>query len=115
MNQRILRASLFYWYSYDMYILHNSIEENLLICEYLLEKTTGQDRFYCINNYITKHDIEWEKFTDICTDGAQCILRKIKGVVTCIMELSTSATKSHYLFQASINYKNKISSSLKTI
>jgi len=63
--------------------------------KYLLEKMTGEDMFNCINNYITKHKIEWIKCTDICTDCPLDMMWKIKGVITRIMEISTSATKYH--------------------
>ena len=64
------------------YVHNNSFEEDLLMCKYLEEKTTGEDIFNRINNYITKHEIEWKKCTDICTDGAQAMVGKMKGVVT---------------------------------
>ena len=47
------------------YVHNTSIEKDLLMCEYLQEKTTGEDIFNYINNYITKHEIEWKKCTDI--------------------------------------------------
>lgn len=68
------------------------------MCEYLQEKTTGEDIFNCINNYITKHEIEWKRCTDICTDGAQAMVGKMKGVVTRILQVATSATKKSLRF-----------------
>lgn len=47
------------------YPFNKSVEEELLMCAYLHENTTGEDVFECINDYMTKHNLSWQKCIDI--------------------------------------------------
>jgi hypothetical protein len=63
-------------------------EEDLLLCESLQSNTIGQEIFNCMNSFIKKHEISWEKCIDICIDGARAMVRGMKGGVTWIQHVA---------------------------
>lgn len=71
--------------------------QDLLMRACLHEKTT-EDIFNFMNDYITKHELGWEKCIDVCTDGARPMIGKMRRVETRILQEATRATNSHCIW-----------------
>uniref|UniRef100_A0A452HAN9 Zinc finger BED-type containing 5 n=1 Tax=Gopherus agassizii TaxID=38772 RepID=A0A452HAN9_9SAUR len=97
------------------YRFNNIIEEDLLLCESLQSNTTGEEIFNCINNFIRKHEISWGKCIDVCTDGAQTMIGKIKGAVTRIINVAPESIKSHCILHRQALAVKKIPAYLKIV
>lgn len=70
------------------YIFETSIEEDLLLCTPLDTNTTGEEIFKVIDSYMNKHQVDWVKCIDVCSDGAAAMVGKIKGTVTRIKNVT---------------------------
>ena len=55
--------------------------------------------FNCMSCFITKHEIILEKCTDVCTDGAQAMVRSMKGAATQIKNVAQQCTECHGVLQ----------------
>ena len=42
----------------------------------------GKDIFDCVDNYITKHGIGWDRCISVFTDDAMAMTGKLSGAVT---------------------------------
>uniref|UniRef100_K7GDR9 DUF4371 domain-containing protein n=1 Tax=Pelodiscus sinensis TaxID=13735 RepID=K7GDR9_PELSI len=93
------------------YDFNSSIEEDLLLCEFLQTNTTGENIFNCINNFMKTHQISWEKCVDVCSDGAKAMVGTVAGAVTRIKNVAPNCTSSHCVLH---RLKN-ISPSLKNV
>lgn len=44
---------------------------------------------------MSKHHIDWEKYIDVCSDGAAAMIDKIKGTITRIKKVVPNYNSSH--------------------
>uniref|UniRef100_A0A8C0H0I0 Zinc finger BED domain-containing protein 5 n=1 Tax=Chelonoidis abingdonii TaxID=106734 RepID=A0A8C0H0I0_CHEAB len=95
--------------------LANDIEKelDLLLFESLQSNMTGEEIVNCINNCIRKHEINWEKCIDVCTDDARAMIGKMKAAVTRIISVAPESTKSHCILQRQALAVKKIPAYLK--
>uniref|UniRef100_K7FCX8 DUF4371 domain-containing protein n=1 Tax=Pelodiscus sinensis TaxID=13735 RepID=K7FCX8_PELSI len=97
------------------YDFNRSIEEDLLLCEFLQTNTTGENIFNCINNVIKTHQISWEKCVDVCSDGAKAMVGTVAGDVTRIKNVAPNCTSSHCILHRHALVVKNISPSLKNV
>ena len=97
------------------YCFDSTVEEDLLLCESLESNTTGEEVFKCVDNYMKKHGINWDKCIDICTDGAQSMVGKVNGVVSRIKAVAPNCTSSHCVLHRQALVSKKISTDLKNV
>ncbi|XP_072389415.1 zinc finger BED domain-containing protein 5-like [Diabrotica undecimpunctata] len=77
------------------YPFKGSIEEDLFLCTPLETNTTGEEIFKVIDNYMTKHRIDWNKCIVVCSDEAAAMVGKIKGTVTRIKNIVPNCSSSY--------------------
>ena len=64
------------------YVIDEKITEQFLCCKELKERTTDEDIFASLTNYLEENRLSWKKCVGICTDGAPCTIGSIKGFVS---------------------------------
>jgi hypothetical protein len=72
-----------------------SVKEELLFCERLLGRTTSNDIFKQLDQFMKVHGIEWKKYVGVCSDGARGMTGKYSGVVAQIKEVVPDAKFVH--------------------
>ena len=97
------------------YLFEGSIEEDLFLCTPLETNTTGEEIFKVIDNYMTKHHIDWNKCIDVCSDGAAAMVGKIKGTVTRIKNIAPNCSSSHCVLHRHALVAKKMPSALKKV
>jgi len=95
------------------YIFETSIEEDLLFCTPLDTNTTGEEIFKVIDSYINKHQVDWVKCIDVCSDGAASMVGKIKGTVTRIKNVAPKCHSSHCVLHRHALIRKKMPLELK--
>ena len=50
---------------------------------------------YCVDNYITRHGISWDKCISLCTDGAKAMTGKLSGAVSRINNVANGRISNH--------------------
>lgn len=97
------------------YDFNKAIEENLLLCKSLQLRTTGEDIFKCVDEYVTNHGISWIKCISVCTDGAKAMVGKLSGAVTRIKNVAKNCSTSHCILHRYALVTKRISPSLKVV
>ncbi|XP_060853299.1 zinc finger BED domain-containing protein 5-like [Rhopalosiphum padi] len=97
------------------YIFETSIEEDLLLCTPLDTNTTGGEIFKVIDSYMNKHQVDWVKCIDICSDGAAAMVGKIKGTITRIKNVAPKCHSSHCVLHRHALVSKKMPLELKQV
>ncbi|XP_060881854.1 zinc finger BED domain-containing protein 5-like [Metopolophium dirhodum] len=97
------------------YIFETSIEEDLLLCTPLDTNTTGEEIFKVIDSYMNKHQVDWVKCIDVCSDGAAAMVGKIKGTVTRIKNVAPKCHSSHCVLHRHAFVSKKMPLELKQV
>lgn len=77
------------------YLKDNEVEENLLLCHALLERTTGEDIFNAIDCYFKAKGISWSNCCGLCTDGGKSVAGFYSGLRGRVMKVAPNVTWSH--------------------
>ena len=72
-----------------------AIEEKFLFCESLSGRTTADEIFKKVNDFVVSNGLNWENCVGICSDGAAAITGKHGGVVTRIKQVAPGAKFTH--------------------
>lgn len=54
---------------YVRFVNEGSYVEDILFCKQTEEATAGHDLFKILDNFITLHEIDWENYVGVFTDG----------------------------------------------
>jgi hypothetical protein len=90
------------------YCFENRVHEDLLFCQPLKGRTTGEDTFKKLNEFFTANDL--------CTDGAAAITGKKKDFLAKIQKKLNNATDviyTHYIIHTEALAAKKIPPELK--
>uniref|UniRef100_A0A8C3RXN0 Uncharacterized protein n=1 Tax=Chelydra serpentina TaxID=8475 RepID=A0A8C3RXN0_CHESE len=77
------------------YVNEGMVEEDLLFCRPLEERTTGEDIFNLTNAYFQEKEIDWSRCLDICTDGATSMTGKYTGFVARTKKVASKVSWTH--------------------
>lgn len=80
---------------YMRYICQTTIKEDFLFCETLLSRTTADEIFKKLDNFIEENELHWQRCVDFCFDGARAMTEKYKGVVTKVKSVAPNCTFIH--------------------
>uniref|UniRef100_A0A672LZ59 C2H2-type domain-containing protein n=1 Tax=Sinocyclocheilus grahami TaxID=75366 RepID=A0A672LZ59_SINGR len=73
----------------------DDISEHIPFCKPMLGKTTGEDIFNVVNSFFTRHSLDWQMCSHICTDGAASIAGQIHGFVLCVKQVHPGIKTVH--------------------
>ena len=59
--------------------------------------TKGKDVFKILNDYLTKWQISWTSYVDICTDGAPSMVGCMKGLSSFVKKQNENVVVTHCL------------------
>ena len=77
---------VFVWCSFD-----KGIADDLLLCKSSELRSTENNIFNLIDDFMKAQDISWEKCNSVRSDGAKSMTGKINGAITKIKNLPKSA------------------------
>jgi len=77
------------------YLNNNKVEENVLLCHLLSERTTGEDIFNAIDCYFKKMSINWSNCCGLCTDGGKSMSGIYSGLRGRVMKIVPNINWSH--------------------
>lgn len=80
---------------YVRYICQTTIKEDFLFCETLLSRTTANEIFKKLDNFIEENGLHWQRCVGFCFDGARAMTGKYKGVVTKVKSVAPNCTFIH--------------------
>ena len=81
--------------TYIRYDTAESIEEEFLFCEALSSRTTSDEIFKKINQFVITNGIKWENCVGVCSDGARAMTGQHSGVITKIIQVAPNAKFTH--------------------
>ena len=65
---------------YVRYEFNNDIHKDMLFSKALPSRSTGEQIFKVLNEYMQEHEIGWKKCVGFCSDGARALVAKVKDV-----------------------------------
>ena len=80
---------------YVRYEYEQATEEEFLFCESLSGRTTADEIFKKVNDFVVSNGLNWENCVGICSDGAAAMTGKHGGVVTRIKQVAPGAKFTH--------------------
>lgn len=80
---------------YVRYEHNDSISEDLLFCMPLPTHTTGEAIFEVLNNFMSTHEIPWEKCVAVSTDGARAMTGTRIGLQARVKKMNPSIIWHH--------------------
>ena len=73
------------------FVKPESLCEDLLFCRYIQSRATDDELFELLDWYLTEHGLKWENCVSVCTDGAQTMAGKRRGLHGLIKRVSPNA------------------------
>lgn len=67
--------------AFGRFELNGNIEEEMLFCQSLPTKTTGEEIFKSVDNFIKENEVDWSKCVGLTTDGARAMSGIHTGLV----------------------------------
>ncbi|MBN3278096.1 ZMYM6 protein, partial [Polyodon spathula] len=61
-------------------------------CRPLPTRTTGEEIFVVLDNFIREGGMQWDRCIGICSDGARAMTEKLSGLVTRVQRVHTFLT-----------------------
>lgn len=80
---------------YVRFIRDGKFVEELLFCKEIEGRTTGQDIFGVLDEFMQTNSIDWSHCVGVCTDGAAAMTGKRSGVVALIKAKAPDAVGTH--------------------
>lgn len=97
------------------YLKENEVEENLLLCHALSERTTGEDIFNAIDQYFKEKGISWSNCCGLCTDGGKSVAGFYSGLRGRVMKVAPNVTWSHCCIHRQNLASKKLPEELKLV
>ncbi|XP_050801384.1 zinc finger BED domain-containing protein 5-like [Gopherus flavomarginatus] len=79
---------------YVLYELNNEVHDDILFCQPIPTRTTGEAIFKVIDDFIKNNDLDWSRI-GISTDGVRAMIGSKKGVVARIQAVAPEAKSTH--------------------
>src|SRR6185436_3451313 len=100
--------------TYVRYLTEENIEEDLLFCRPLPTRTTSDEIFKMLNNFMVVNEISWEWCYGVCTDGAAAMTGRSTGVWEQIRPVAPNAIFTHCMLHRESLASKKMSSELRS-
>ncbi|CAM5127209.1 unnamed protein product, partial [Natator depressus] len=97
-----------------LYELNNEVHNNILFCQPIPTRTTGEATFKAIDDFIKNNDLDWSRCVGISTDGARAMIGSKKGVVACIQAVAPEAKLTRCIHREALATQN-IQADLKQV
>jgi hypothetical protein len=76
--------------TYLRYCFENRVQKDLLFCQPLEGRPTGEDIFVKLNGFFIANELSWNDCVGVCTDGAAAMTGKKKGLLAHIKNLNNA-------------------------
>ncbi len=67
------------------------LHEDVFFCGELPTRTTAQECFHCLDDFLTENGLEWKNCVWVCSDGAASMTEKHNGVIRQILDQAPEA------------------------
>lgn len=92
-----------------------SISEEMLFCKYVKGRATAEELFGMLNEYLSQHGLKWENCVGFCSDGAQIMAGKRKGLQALIKRVAPEAQWTHCIIHREALASRQLSPSLNEV
>jgi hypothetical protein len=93
------------------------LHEDLLFCQPLEGRTTGEDIFVKLNEFFIASELSWNNCVVVCTDGTAVMTGKKKGLLAHIKNLNnaTDVNSTHCIIHREALITKKIAPELNKV
>ncbi|XP_030580905.1 zinc finger BED domain-containing protein 5-like [Archocentrus centrarchus] len=101
--------------AYVRFDLSNSLCEDLLFCKYVRDRATAEELFKILDSFLTENGLKWENCIGVCSDGAQTMAGKRKGLRALIETASPHAEWTHCIIHREALASRQLSPELSEV
>lgn len=92
-----------------------SLREGMLFCKYVKSRATADELFGMMDIYLSQHGLKWENCVGFCSDGAQIMSGKRKGLGALIKRVAPDAQWKHCVIHREALVSRQLSPELNEI
>jgi hypothetical protein len=82
---------------YVCYCFENRVAKDLLFCQPLEGRSTGEDIFVKLNEFFIANELSWNNCVGVCTDGAPAMTGKKEGLLAQLKNLNNATDVIYYM------------------
>ncbi|XP_062250231.1 zinc finger BED domain-containing protein 5-like [Platichthys flesus] len=101
--------------AYVRFVTSESLCEDLLFCKYIQSRATAEELFKLLDCYMTEHGLKWGNCEGVCTDGAQTMAGKRRGLQALIKQVSPNAQWTHCVIHREALASKQLSPELNNV
>lgn len=87
----------------------------MLFCKYVQTRATAEELFKIIDGYFKEHGLKWENCVGFCSDGAQTMAGKRKGLQALIRRAAPGAQWTHCIIHREALASRQLSPELNEV
>lgn len=101
--------------TYVRFIDGDDMREELLFCKQVPGRATAEELFKIIDSYLKEANLKWEDCVGICTDGAQAMAGKRRGLQALIKRVSPNVQWTHCMIHRKALASKQLSPKLNDV
>ncbi|XP_049322931.1 zinc finger BED domain-containing protein 5-like [Astyanax mexicanus] len=92
-----------------------TMSEDLLFCKSVQTRATAEELFKIMDSYFTEHELKWENCVGFCSDGAQTMAGKRKGLQALVKRAAPDAQWTHCIIHREALASRQLSPELNEV
>jgi hypothetical protein len=100
---------------YVRYIEELSVQDEFLFCHPLPTRTTAEEIFKALNEFMQESRIDWSRCSGICTDGARAMTGRHSGLVKKVQVVAPAAVWKHCIIHRQALATKKMPKELRAV
>ena len=101
--------------AYVRFDLENSLCEDVLFCKYVRDRASAEELFKMLDCFLIENGLKWENCIGVCSDGAQTMAGKRKGLRALIKKASPNAEWTHCIIHREALASRQLSPELSEV
>ncbi|XP_032376013.1 zinc finger BED domain-containing protein 5-like [Etheostoma spectabile] len=100
---------------YVRFVKELNVHEEFLFCHPLPSRTTADEIFKVLNDFMRENNVDWGRCCGICTDGARAMTGRHSGLVKKVQEVAPAAIWTHCIIHRQALATKRMPQELHTV
>uniref|UniRef100_A0A3Q2PQY9 Uncharacterized protein n=1 Tax=Fundulus heteroclitus TaxID=8078 RepID=A0A3Q2PQY9_FUNHE len=100
---------------YVRYVKELNVNEEFLFCHHLPSRTTAEEIFKFLNDFMRENVVDWGRCCGVSTDGARAMRGRHSGLVKKVQEVAPTAIWTHCIIHRQALATKRMAQELRTV